>query len=373
MTKEAKEQGTNAQTQNRNRDLGIAGWVQMLMLFILFHTPMWGKTFTPYPDGLSYDDRENWSLFEHSPTKPYDAFIIPPTMIFDAEKPRYIDIKDEIYLSGVAEFKSVAVDTVFKDTPFNLYMPKYRQLNPGTLTDEAKLRQFWQDIQNDGLLPIRDVLNAFDYYLKNVNHGRPFVIFSHSQGSVTNAAILALYLPRYVTKAQQRQLIASYLVGIGLTDLVLQSTIYQASTSPTDVNTIVSWNTATKSEVQNKYRITWGDKTTRAVNPLTFTSDRAYVEAARNPMSFLRWFESDKLVGKAGLTGAQIVKSPLSSGDVVLVDIGEADFLTPEQIASEDDYDLGYTHHWDISLFAESVRENLILRAKALEKTKANQ
>jgi len=367
MRKQIEEKRTNQRLRRQRRDRRFARLLKIFMLFILFHPRMWGKTFTPYADGLSYDDRENWTLFEESPEKPYDVFIIPPTVIFDATEPQYVDIKDERYLQGVAEFQSVAVDPVFRDTPYNLYMPKYRQLNPGTLTSGDKLRKFWQDVQNTGLLPIRDILNAFDYYMKHINNGRPFVLFSHSQGSVTNAAVLTLYIPRYMTKAQQDLLIASYLVGIGLTDLILQNTIYPPSTSPTDTGTILSWNTATKSEVAGKYRITWGDRTTRAVNPLTFTTDRAHVKAGQNPGSYLRYFGSDKLLEKAHLTGAKIVKSPHSNGDIVLVDIRETDFLTKEQIASEDAFDLGYTHHWDISLFAESVRENLIKRAGAFK------
>ena len=59
-------------------------------------------------------------------------------------------------------------------------------------------------------LAYSDVLRAFDYYLAHENHGRPFILASHSQGSLH---ALRLIQERLAGKPLQKQLVAAYLIG----------------------------------------------------------------------------------------------------------------------------------------------------------------
>ncbi|MDR1238341.1 MAG: DUF3089 domain-containing protein, partial [Propionibacteriaceae bacterium] len=214
---------------------------------------------------MDYSDPNSWFIAPASDrlADAPDVFVITPTFIFDPAKPVYVDISDPEYLAGNEEFAAIAVKPVFDGLAVNVWMPKYRQVNGGHLgsvPDPMKL--FW----DDGPQPAaQDVFDAFSFFLLN-RTDKPFVIFSHSQGSIMNSCLLAGLLPMLPAETQA-QMGVDYLIGWGLTDSILATTSYPASTSPTDTGTIVSWNTATPSEVASKYRATWGDETTRAVNP----------------------------------------------------------------------------------------------------------
>ena len=56
-----------------------------------------------------------------------------------------------------------------------------------------------------------DIKAAFEYYLKNYNHGRPIIIASHSQGSTHALHLLKDY---FENKPLQKQLVAAYIVGM---------------------------------------------------------------------------------------------------------------------------------------------------------------
>jgi hypothetical protein len=85
-----------------------------------------------------------------------------------------------------------------------IYAPRYRQ---------ATFIAFIKDTP-DGEAAIdlgyQDVLRAFDYYIAHENHGRPFIIASHSQGSLH---ALRLLQERVVGTPLAKRLVAAYVVG----------------------------------------------------------------------------------------------------------------------------------------------------------------
>ncbi|MCL1838913.1 MAG: DUF3089 domain-containing protein [Propionibacteriaceae bacterium] len=291
-----------------------------------------------------------------------DVFVIAPTFVFDADKPVYVDTQDREYLDGNAEFNEIAVAPIFADLAVNVWMPKYRQVNGGHFQTRNDPMTFFWDQQPQPVL--QDIFAAFTHFLCN-RTSAPFIIFSHSQGSILNGFLLGYYLPG-CQAATQRSLGVDFLIGWGLNDTILSQTSYSASTSPTDTGTIVSWNTATKSEVAGSYRQTWGDASTRAVNPITFDTRTEYVPPQPNQRSLLRHYDESELRTHHGLTGARLVtpsqEGGIFAGVVVEVDIDEHEFRSDDTIASQDAAGLGYTHHWDISLFVDSIRMNLMSR-----------
>jgi len=62
-------------------------------------------------------------------------------------------------------------------------------------------------------LAYADVQRAFDYYLAHENRGRPFILASHSQGSLH---ALGLLRERIVGRPVQRQLVVAYVIGYDL-------------------------------------------------------------------------------------------------------------------------------------------------------------
>jgi hypothetical protein len=89
-----------------------------------------------------------------------------------------------------------------------IYAPHYR---------EAHLQAFLSDALSPASqaldLAYTDVKQAFDYFLTHFNHGRPFIIVSHSQGT---AHALRLLEQEIDTQPIQQKLVAAYVLGYWL-------------------------------------------------------------------------------------------------------------------------------------------------------------
>lgn len=104
------------------------------------------------------------------------------------------------------EERSIALFQVARYSQYcRVYAPMYRQvtvpaLTSGNTESPAQLK-----------IPLSDVTNAFQTYLRRYNHGRPFVLIGHSQGSfVLEQMIHNLIDP---SRALRRQLLSAILLG----------------------------------------------------------------------------------------------------------------------------------------------------------------
>lgn len=91
---------------------------------------------------------------------------------------------------------------------YNFYAPYYRQMI------------FEAYAQPDSVLSrlaataSMDVIDAFQYYMANCNHGRPFFLMGHSQGS----QMIIELLKHGMTAEQRKLMVAAYCIGYHVTD-----------------------------------------------------------------------------------------------------------------------------------------------------------
>ncbi len=175
------------------------------------------------------------------------------------EIPRHLDYKVDIfYLYPTAYFKSAASPMIcsvnhqamrdratdhltHKGSAFrtvgNYFVPFYRQAAIQCLLSEKE-----EDTQDFFDQTVTDVCTAFDYYLKNLNGGRPFILAGHSQGSILLSILLATTFkkhPHYL-----HQLVAAYIIGYGITPKYLADNPHLSfATGATDTGVIISYNT----------------------------------------------------------------------------------------------------------------------------------
>ena len=97
------------------------------------------------------------------------------------------------------------------ETSGNIFAPYYRQLDASfAIKVGLKLgHAYYQGV------PKTDIIAAFDYYIKNLNDGRPFILAGHSQGSVLIAEILSDYMK--ANPKVYKRMIAAYAIGIPFT------------------------------------------------------------------------------------------------------------------------------------------------------------
>ncbi len=94
-------------------------------------------------------------------------------------------------------------DTIFA-TRANLFLPYYRQATFGGLEGESSKKY--------SRIALRDVCDAFDYYMNHYNHGRRFILAGYSQGG-----LLVKELLKHIDDKTYSRMIAAYVVGYGVT------------------------------------------------------------------------------------------------------------------------------------------------------------
>lgn len=118
----------------------------------------------------------------------------------------------------------------------NVYAPRYR---------EASIFRYLsapEDIANKAMdLAYGDVVRAFEYYMANVNHGRPFIIASHSQGS---QHAFRLVKEKIDGTSLQASMIAAYIIGTRVTNAeAAELKSVKICDSAVQTNCIVHWAT----------------------------------------------------------------------------------------------------------------------------------
>ncbi|MCF6212947.1 MAG: DUF3089 domain-containing protein [Flavobacteriaceae bacterium] len=265
-----------------------------------------------------------------------DIFYIYPTLNLDKK-----DLRWNVPISDKAQQNKVLNTAVyFQASAFlnagKLYVPYYRQ---------AHIRSYNQFL-NGGKealdLAYADVKAAFQYYLKNYNNGRPFIIASHSQGTTHAIKLLKEFVDG---KPLQKQLIAAYIPGIAIKKDVFKTIPFM--TKPTQTGGFVAWNTYKK----NYYPKTFSKWFEGAAvsNPITWDAATTSLRAAHK--GFL--FNNDKLYTQALRVYVKdgILWTSLPHFPYRLFALNKKRY-----------------HTGDINLFWEDVRENAVLRVDSFLK-----
>ena len=123
---------------------------------------------------------------------PADVFYIYPTVCTTKDNTNLCKVNDSQMreaAKSVIKLQAEAFDTVA-----NIYAPFYTQYN-----FRAFAYSNYEKIQKDtanNVQGLSDIYSALDYYFKNLNQGRPFILVSHSQGS----GIMLIVLNDYMKK-----------------------------------------------------------------------------------------------------------------------------------------------------------------------------
>lgn len=279
-------------------------------------------------------------FFVHPTTYFSDDFWNSPVLDVDAAK----GVDDQVLLNQASVFNGTA----------RVFAPRYRQATFGAFTTEV-LAERSKALD----FAYQDVKAAFEYYLGHDNHGRPFFIGSHSQGSQHAVRLIYDFI---VGKPLQNRMIAAYIVGTPVSERVLDSTWkgVPLCDMPTATGCIVNYNTIARGANRTRFfdkSYTWlpGRGLTRnsgagllCVNPVSFRTDNVRTPPAAHRGAWR--FGTDKTAPDANFLAAQCV-----------------DGLLEVELENRD-YDVllgrwGDYHLMDYSLFYVDLRNNIDLRA----------
>jgi hypothetical protein len=279
---------------------------------------------------------------------PVDVFFVHPTTFYKTSNwNQPLDDANTNQLTDMFVLRGQA--SVFNSC-CRIYAPRYRQ---------ATLYSFI-DTSGDGKtaleLAYEDVQRAFDYYIEHYNQGRPFILASHSQGSVH----LRTLLEKRITGTPLRaRLIAAYPVGFGIDGEALAKAVpdVPVCTSAEQIGCVVTWNAV------GPHARSWGDpRKNICVNPLTWSADGKPADRSLN-------LGSVTYPGTFSGTIADVTSLPQDYLDAKpVLETGTADaqcvdgMLLVQEIRSpnysarpmgRDNY-----HIYDYSLFHMNVRKN---------------
>ena len=264
-----------------------------------------------------------------------DVFFVYPTVYTKkqhADHPWFADVKDEKLNKRIAKSTIKNQASVFNGSAA-VYAPLYRQ---------AHLDVFYtnEDLKNKALdFAYQDVKAAFSYYLENLNHGRPIIIASHSQGSVHATRLLKEF---FEEKPLISQLIAGYIIGMPVQKDYFE--VLPPCANPEQTGCWITWSTYARDYYPPNHATLY--ENALSVNPLTWTLDDAHVSWGANKGGVLRNFRNIR----QGLSDAQNHRG--------MVWIDKPQFFG-KFLINWDRY-----HILDYNLFYMNIRENVEIRVE---------
>ncbi len=212
-----------------------------------------------------YSQKSSWLRLAEKPDKPFDVFYVHPTTYMDTKDGMNASLKNEAANAG-AESAYQRQATVFKEM-CNIYAPRYRQAAIKVLSLSEKNRAKYLKICLD------DVCDAFKYYLKHYNNGRPFIIAGHSQGS----QIIRNLLINHGALVDKNKLVAVYAIGYTFTGNDLKKIGLPLAVKADQTGGIITWNTVGKN---GKSPVV--ESGALCVNPLSWSASRSEHEKTKN-------------------------------------------------------------------------------------------
>jgi len=155
-------------------------------------------------EATDYSIASHWLTVPAATNMAVDIFYLYPTAWTSTNpNPEICAIDNPSMLVKAPESSALQV-TAFEPIG-NIYAPFYRQNNLSPIDRLAIIAG----------IPTLDAEAAFDYYIKNFNHGRPFILAGHSQGSDVLSNLLAEYMKTH--PAVLARMIAAYVIGFPIT------------------------------------------------------------------------------------------------------------------------------------------------------------
>lgn len=305
-------------------------------------------------------------------TLPTDVFYVHPTTWFD--KKIWNDTFKSAKSDEITEQVVLANQTSVFNACCNVYAPKYRQSSIAAFFGE--LNQTEKSLQ----VAYEDIERSFDYFITHHNEGRPFIIASHSQGSLHAMRLLGRI---DADEALRARMVAAYVPGFKL-----PMSYYERSykhlvpcQQPEQTGCVLSWDTyATDATVDpDEPLVHWFDgklervsfdEPRQCVNPITWKMDTALSPLADHkgavemvnegkPLSFTKILLSKDPLG-VDITGlkaprAKMLQAQCVDGFLRVPDLDDLDY--PGSETSPGNY-----HLLDYELFFMDVRANATAR-----------
>lgn len=293
-----------------------------------------------YTNSNSWVSIPNW--FDTTMQK-VDVFWVYPTILSD-DSTYLMDIKNK-GLREKAEWTIIGQASVFNGLA-NIYAPYYRQnnvnINPLMLTEASPIFKLGQE----------DLINAFDYFIKNFNKGeRPIIIAGHSQGSVRIVELSKNKELLMGDSVARSKMIATYAIGYSITDNdIKENPLIEIADSSLQTGCFIAYNTVSdKPGIEKKGPTIIAG--TYVVNPLSWKTNTEFVPASENIEAvFFNHENPEKPQIFKHFAAAQKKDNAL-----VITDISNPEMISTENVT----FPKGIYHVYDYAIFYGNLKKNI--------------
>jgi hypothetical protein len=164
---------------------------------------------------------------------------------------------------------------------YRVFSPRYRQahIKSFSLPDSVS-KEFFDTAY-------ADIKNAFEYYLKNFNGGRPFIIAAHSQGTLHAGRLIK---EKIEGTSLQNRLVTAYIIGLAVPESYFSK--LPPCTNPNQTGCFVSWRTYRQGYVPE--RVAAETFSSIVVNPVSWTTDTILIPRSMHQGALLYKFNVAK-------------------------------------------------------------------------------
>jgi len=269
-------------------------------------------------------------------TAQVDVFYIYPTLDFSGANWN-ADIHNK-KLNKLIERTAIRVQAGAFNGSCKVYAPRYRQGTLASFYDKTGTGSGSKALE----LAYQDIRAAFQYYIKNYNKGRPFIIAGHSQGTLMAYKLLQEFVD---TTSLRKRLVAAYLIGYHIQKDYFKN--LKPCDSATQTGGYITWNTVKMGGENSSLGKFFAGV---CINPLTWKPDTGFVDSRYDIGSVNYSFKKiePQELGTAIRGGVLTVSAPVNKG-----------YKT---------FRTGY-HIYDYNFFYMNIRKNVQLRVEAYLKT----
>ncbi len=309
-------------------------------------------TFAAYADeknAIDYSKPERWLSLPASAEKKVDVFYLYPTSFqkHGTAEANICRIDNPVML----KFSKLAFErqAAAFETAGNIYAPYYRQV------DAAYCLSMPQKEQKKvvGGIPKSDAFAAFDYYIKNFNNGRPFILAGHSQGS----NILVYLLSEYMKENPKvyARMIAAYIIGYSVTgEFLAENPHLKFAEGAGDTGVIISYNTEAP-EISGINPVVLPGAI--AINPVNWTREEKLAKADENLGSIV--INAEGKIVSTGVKNYADARVDKKRGVVICAAV-DVNKLAPGNKV----FGKGVYHSFDYPFYFNNIRENAAIRIK---------
>jgi len=219
---------------------------------------------------------------------------------------------------------------------FNMIAPYYHQFTFDAVCqlDKASFNGVYQKVSSEAC-------EAFDYYMKHMNNGRPYILTGFSQGAMLTVDVL-----KHMTDEQYSRMIACYCIGYRLSAEDLKDPHIKAAQGEFDCGVTVSFNSSQTKEaiwpLVNEGAVT-------SINPVNWKTDSTPATFSYDGTTNTLYLDT--------LSYTLLVATDTPSYYYKYYD--RAPFYEAGGVSRDN------LHHWDLLFYHQQLHDNALNRANS--------